>query len=442
MPKVIPFRGIRYDPALAGNPADLVTPPFDVISQRQQDDFYRRSPYNMVRLILSKKTDFDTRTHNPHTRAAQALRQWLREEVLRRDPEPCYYLTSVDFFFEGQPLRRMGLIAGVRLSSFERGEIRPHERTFTNVKSERLALMKQCHANFSPIFSLFHDRGNLLAELETISAANPPQTDFTDRDAFRHRLWRIVDPLEQDAIGKALGTGPLYIADGHHRYETALNYRNWLREKQPLPESHPANHVMMYLTGIEDSGLVIRPAHRMLREVPASRLSHWLDEARQYFDIETLHFAENEREAAVEELKHRMQARVGKPAIGFYQRGVKALHVLRLKNRRIMDDRHGEELPPALRNLDVTILTELIFVDLLGFDRQQLDNERLVGYTTEVREAVEAVHRGDYKAAFILNPTDVRQVVDIADRGLVMPRKATYFYPKVITGLVINLLEE
>lgn len=442
MPKVIPLRGIRYDPACAGDPADLITPPFDVITPQQQEAFYRRSPFNMVRLILGKKTDFDTRSHNPHTRAAQTLRQWLDAGVLRRDPEPCFYLTAIDFVFEGHRFQRLGLIAAVRLSSFEAGEILPHERTFTNVKSERLALMKQCHANFSPIFSLFPDNHNLHAEFRTVSEARQPQVDFTDADSIRHRLWCIVNPVEVTAIAERLAPGPFYIADGHHRYETALNYRDGLQEKKILPDEHPANYVMMYLTSIGDPGLVICPAHRMLREVPFSQLSQLLDEARKYFEIDTIRFAENERGAAIADFRRRMQPRDEKPAIGFYHRAERAFHVLRLTETAVMDARYGKELPPALRNLDVTILTHLVFIELLGFDQQRLDDERLMGYTTEIREAVEAVHRGDYNAAFILNPTDIRQVCDIADQGLVMPRKATYFYPKVVTGLVINRLNE
>jgi len=442
MPKTIPFRGIRYNLVRAGDPADLITPPFDVISRQQQEEFYRRSPYNMVRLILGKRTDFDTRTHNPHTRAAQSLRQWLRDGILHRDPEPCFYLTATDFGIEGTKFHRVGLIAGVRLSAFDRGEILPHERTFTNVKSERLALMKQCHANFSPIFALFRDNRNLQEELQTISEATAPEMDFTDRDFMRHRLWRIVDPVEQAEIADALAAVPLYIADGHHRYETALNYRNWLRDRQDVPKEHPANYVMMYLTSTTDPGLLIRPAHRMVRDVSTPQLSKLLAEARQWFDIETLTFTEDARATAVEKFQRRMQDHSDKPTIGFYYRGEKAFHLLRMPDTGVWKARHEAELPPALRNLDVTVLTQMIFVDLLGFDQQHLDDERLVGYTTEIREAVEAVHRGEYNAAFILNPTEISQVCDIADKGLVMPRKATYFYPKVSTGLVINGLYE
>lgn len=442
MPKAIPFRGIRYDHEVAGAPADLITPPFDVISRQQQEAFYRRSPYNIIRLTLGKKTDFDTRTHNPHTRAAQTMRQWLKEGVLQREPEPAFYLTANDFMVKDRRHRRLGLIARVRLSSFEEGKILPHERTFTNVKSERLALMKQCHANFDPIFALYPDRGGLHAEMEAFGDANPPQMDFIGADSMRHRLWPIGNRVEQDHIAEALAAVPFYIADGHHRYETALNYRNWLQEKEPLPPEHPANYVMMYLTSIDDPGLVIRPAHRMIRDVSTTRMADMLAEARKYFEVEPIHFTEDERHEAIETFQLKLQLRSEKPMIGIYHRGAKAFYVLRLAESGIPAERHGAELPPALQNLDVTVLTYLIFIELLGFDQQRLDNERLIGYTIDVREAVEAVHRGDYNAAFILNPTTIQQVCDIADQGLVMPRKATYFYPKVISGMVINPLDD
>lgn len=442
MPKAAPFRGIRFNPARAGDPADLITPPFDVINRKQQEAFYRRSPYNMVRLSLGKKTDYDTRTHNPHTRAARTLRRWLKDGVLQADPEPSFYLTSIEFVWGGETRLRLGLIARVRLSSFAEGQIRPHERTFTNVKSERLALMKQCHANFDPIFSLYPSSGGLRGELEAFAAANAPQMDFIDRDAVRHRLWRIINPAEQARIAESLAAGPFYIADGHHRYETALNYRRWLREQAPLPPDHPANSVMMYLTDIEDPGLVIRPAHRLIRQVSNAQLAGMLDRAHQYFEVEVIRFKENERQTAIGKFEHKLRHRSGRPVLGMYYRGERAFFVLRLTAADALKARYGDELPPALRNLDVTVLTYLVFIDLLGFDQQWLDNEQRIGYEIETREAVEAVHRGDYSAAFLLNPTGVQQVCDIADQGLVMPRKATYFYPKVSSGLVIHRLQE
>jgi uncharacterized protein (DUF1015 family) len=442
MADVIPFRGIFYNPDKVNNLADVVTPPFDVISNAEQEVFYARSPHNVVRLILGKTSADDTASHNPHSRAADYLQNWLADRSLVRDTAPVFYLTTLDFTIDNRPITRSGLIAAVRLVPFDAGVILPHERTFTNVKSERLALMKACHANFSPIFAMVpDDAGDFISLTRHLSSERTPDIAFRAHDGFQHKLWRIVDSDSVMKISAALQPRKLYIADGHHRYETALNYRNWVNAGHPnLSDGHPANFVMMYLCSMADPGLVIRPAHRLLRDVPSSAIDRLLVLANPYFEIETISFRGSEREGALERFIGKLNGSGIGQSIGMAVKDRRAFYYLTLKNSPDLNDLFGPDCPGSLRQLDVTVLTRLILTEFLEFDQTRLDNEKLIDYTTDAREAVGRVDRGDFDVCFILNPTSVEQVRNVADEGLVMPRKATYFYPKVVTGLVINPL--
>jgi uncharacterized protein (DUF1015 family) len=442
MAEVIPFRGIFYNPDKVNNLAEVITPPFDVISDTEQEVFYARSPHNVVRLILGKSSAGDTPAHNPHSRAADYLQNWLADRSLVRDTAPALYLTTLDFTIDNRPVTRTGLIAVVRLVPFDAGVILPHERTFSNVKSERLALMKACHANFSPIFAMVpDDAGDFIGLTRHLSFERTPDIAFRAHDGFQHKLWRIVDSDSVNKISAALQARKLYIADGHHRYETALNYRNWVHTSHPnLSDGHPANFVMMYLCSMADPGLVIRPAHRLLRDVPSSTIDRLLVRAKPYFEIETISFRESERDGALERFIGKLNGCGIGQSIGMAVKDRRAFYYLTLKNSSDLNDLFGPDFPGPLRQLDVTVLTRLILTEFMEFDQARRDNEKLIDYTTDAKEAVGRVDRGDFDVCFILNPTSVEQVRNVADKGLVMPRKATYFFPKVITGLVINPL--
>ena len=442
MAVVLPFKGILYNPAKVDRLSDVITPPFDVISSQEQDRFYERSPFNMIRLILGKPTRYDTRTSNPHSRAASDLAKWLTDGILVRDHAAAFYLTALDFRADGAAYRRYGLISLVKLSSYDGGVILPHERTFTNVKSERLALMKACHANFSPIFSMVpDDDGSLLNNMRQWSEKNEPDIAFTAADECRHQLWRIVDAQMVQVLSDALRPKKLYIADGHHRYETALNYCAWMHETHPgIASDHPANFVMMYLSSMADPGLIIRPAHRLLREIPPADLDLLLQKAQELFKIEAVSFQEDERDAALQRFVDAMHDHDDRILIGMFIKGRRLFYRLTMNDNVSVDDIFGSELSGPLRRLDVMVLTRLLFAEYLGFDKSRLDNETLIAYTTDAHTAVARVMNEDFNVCFLLNPTSVQQVREVADSGLVMPRKATYFYPKVTTGLVINPL--
>jgi len=442
MAEIVPFKGILYNTQKIGNLADVVAPPFDVISAQEQVQFHQRHPQNIIRLTLGTINENDTPTNNRYTRAAECLKKWFSDGILVLDDEPALYVTSLEFFFEGNWVTRYGLISRIRLEPFEKGIILPHEKTFSRVKSERLELMKACHTNFSPIFSLFSDEKNqILDELKRAVSAQSADMVFTDENEQKHKLWRITDRAVHQRISENFKDKNIFIADGHHRYETALNYRNWLSAgSSGFNRNHPANYVMMYLCSMKDSGLVILPAHRLLSEVPAELMDSLIQKAKDYFDIITLPYDNHRHSENFKKFTSILKSNTSKNCIGVCMKDRPELHLFALKPG-MMENMFGGELPAVIRNIDVTVLTRLIFMELLGFDQARLDNEKLIAYTSIAKEAIDAVFEGRYDIAFLLNPTKIQQVRDIAEAGLIMPRKATYFYPKVITGQVMNLLE-
>ncbi|QTA92769.1 DUF1015 domain-containing protein [Desulfonema magnum] len=441
MANVIPFKGILYNTDKIHNLSDVTTPPFDVISEEEQNEFYECHPQNIVRLILNKTTENDTCDYNCHTRAGECFNQWLSEGLLVQDDSAVFYLTSMEFPLEDKMVTRFGLIARVGLEPFEKGVVLPHERTFSNVKSERLELMKACHANLSQIFSLYPDRNATVFKLlKNAVSDKTPDTDFTDSKGHRHKMWRISDTDVQANISDAMKEKTLFIADGHHRYETALNYREWVAANDPdFSETHPANYIMMYLSSMEDPGMVILPAHRMLTGVQDSVLETFIQKAEDYFDIIAIPFGEEGPEKAKAEFVSMLKSYASKNTIGVFMKNIRELYLLTLKPN-VMEQLFGDELPDVLRNIDVTILTHLIFMEILGFDQTNLDDEKLIAYSSIAEEAMDRVSSGKCDIVFVLNPTKIEQVQDIAESGLTMPRKSTYFYPKVITGQVINKL--
>jgi len=441
MAEVLPFRGILYNPQKICSLSDVVTPPYDVISKQEQHDFYERHPQNIIRLILGKTTENDNVNNNCYTRASDFLKNWFSENILEQDTTPAFYLTSMDFSLENKTLTRYGIIALVALEPFKNGVIVPHESTFSNVKTERFGLMKSCHTNFSPVFSLYSDSKNIIIDkLKGPALKQTPEIEFTDYDGHRHRMWRITDLDFCRYVSNAMQEKRLFIADGHHRYETALDYRDWISSSNPdFNKNHPANYVMMYLNSMEDTGLVILPAHRMVKGLKSSITASFINNAEDYFDILTIPFMDSDFERARAEFISILKSNASKNIIGVLMKGSMKFYLLTLKSG-VMKRMFSNKLPEALRNLDVTVLTRLIFIEILGFDNSKLDNESIITYSSSEKQAIEAAVSGKCDISFILNPTKIEQVRDIANNGLRMPRKSTYFYPKVITGLVLNSL--
>ncbi|MGD9334405.1 MAG: DUF1015 domain-containing protein [Desulfobacterales bacterium] len=442
MAEIIPFRGILYNTHKINNMANVVAPPFDIISEREQLEYHERHPHNIIRLTLGKTHEDDTSINNRYTRAADCFNKWLSDHIMKRDKSPAFYFTSMEFLYENRVVTRYGLIVLVGLEPFEKGVVLPHEKTFPNVKSERLELMKACHANFSPIFSLYSDNENrVLDELKNATFNKTADNVFTDNNGQKHFLWRITDKSIHRHVSEAFKDKLIFIADGHHRYETALNYRDWLSANRPtFSGDHPANYVMMYLCSMEDPGLIILPAHRLLNQVPVTTRLSLIKKAGTYFDIITIPYKNGQQAEARNQFMSILSTNNLKNCIGVFMKDRRELYVLTLKPG-VMDQMFTDELPEVIRNIDVTVLSRLIFMEIFGFDQCRHDNEKLIAYSSIAKDAIDAVDTGKHDIAFIMNPTKIQQVRNIAEAGLIMPRKATYFFPKVIAGQVLNKLD-
>ena len=439
MATIVPFRGTLYNQDKIENIADVTTQPYDIISKQDQQNYYKQNPYNIIRLILGKPAQKD-KNNDWHSDAASLLNKWRSEKILVEDKSPAFYLTSTDFTLENKIVTRYGLIALVRLEPFDKGIIRPHEKTFSNISAERFELIKTCHANFSPIFSLYSDQNIIMNSLKNSVGNKKPDMNFTDKDEMKHKLWRITDSSIHNYVAEAMKEKTLFIADGHHRYETALNYKNWVSGKTPdFNHNHPANYVMMYLCSMEDPGLIILPAHRILKGINDLMLDSFIQLSENYFNIEKIPFKGKETGEAGSKLTSGLKANSSKNAIGVFIRNRSEFYLMTLKPNA-MEAVINEDLADSLKTLDVTVLTHLVLMKILGFNQSMLNNEDLIVYSSSEEKAIQYVASGKCDIAFILNPTKIKQIRKIAGQGLIMPRKSTYFHPKAITGQVINML--
>ena len=441
MATVEPFCGIRYNPQKIASLAEVIAPPYDVISADQQAAYYARSPYNVIRVELGQNRPDDNSEENAHTRAHEYLQAWQSQSVLIRDQQPSFYLVSTCYRTAEGILTRWGLIAQVGLEPFsDHGHILPHEQTFPAIKSERLGLMRASGMNTSPIFALFDDRDQVMGRLQKYAHDLKPLTEFEDDSGARHVMWRLADQGRNAEFQAAFENCRLYIADGHHRYETCLAYRDeWARQDKHYSNRHPASGTLMYISSMQDPGLQVLPTHRALPKVAAQLRQAFMQRAESHFDIQPIAMAPENDAAAARQLCAALDAIPAEIGLGVAIRGDEQLYRLKLRPdaaKRI----YTASLPSPLRRLNVTLLSEYVFPELLEMDSAKLDDAQSIQFRHDAADTVAEVHRGTYDMAFILKATPVEQVREIAEAGLSMPRKTTYFAPKVITGLVMRAL--
>jgi uncharacterized protein (DUF1015 family) len=440
---IAPFKGLTYNYSIIKDLSNLVAPPYDVISEDEQEAYYRADPHNVIRLILGKKKTGDSDWDNRYTRAADYLKRWESEGVLIRAKHPCMYVTSMTY--ETGQRTRWGLITLVRIEDEDSETIRPHESTFSAHKDDRLRLMRACNANFSQIFGLYEDNENTIMNDLKKAIDFPPQISFDLRDGAKHRLWVIHSPPLFKKLALAMNKKPIFIADGHHRYETSRNFRNIMRVRHgQKPSNRAYEFVMMYLSNMNDKGLAILPSHRLIRGVPGFQPEPFLEKAATWFDITKVPFSDTDNCRESTDLKQNLdEAGRYNTVFAFYtynsttRPGQYYLFSLKPNAREEM----GNDLHPALNKLDVIILSRYILQGCLGFSTKDLDNNEIFDYQHSIQTTISQVQSGNYQMAFLLNPTKIDQVKEIASNSLVMPRKSTFFYPKTITGLVFNKID-
>ena len=441
MADVTPFCGILYNKDKIDNMGYVMSPPYDVISPDENNHLHNLHENNVVRLILGKDMDGDSDVENRHVRAAKYFNKWIDEDIFEKDADRAFYFTSMEFSLKNRRIIRYGLISLVKIEPFEKKMILPHEKTFSKVKKERLNLMKISNANYSQIFSLYSDTGDILNFLKKSVSSVLPDMDFICENGEQHKLWKMTQPEVHDFIKKSIYNKQLFIADGHHRYETALNYRNWVKENSDnFTSDHPANYIMMYLCSMDDPGLVVLPAHRMVARVEKNVRNQLVDKLKEYFEVETITVDKSADKNSGEKIMAEINKKNLQHAMAMGIKDSDDFYILTVK-QGVMEDLFKDEIGSVLLDLDVTILTHLILMKIIGFDKTDLDDETLISYSSDENKVLEAVSCGDSQIVFLLNATKTSQVQNVAESGFTMPRKTTYFYPKVLTGQVLNTLK-
>ncbi len=440
MTEIFPFRALRYNPDFVPDLANAVTQPYDKISPEMQARYYALSPYNLVRIIRGRPRDQDSPHDNVYTRAARDFREWIDKRILISDREPAIYPYAQQYAIPGEDgikKQRQGFVALCRLEDYSRGIVHRHEETLPGPKADRLELLKATRAHFGQIFMLYSDAEGAVEREVASHSGDKPWQRLEDEYGTIHAVGRITDPLKIERIVEAMRDKKLVIADGHHRYETALAYRNHCRAQEQYDDR--AEYVMMTFVRAETPGLTILPTHRVVHSLPEFDWSEFARAARRYVDWEE--FAVEGPVAAWRAGFVRALAQAGRerPTIGAYG-GADRLALLRL--RPGADSQSiGADLPPSLRRLDVVFLHRLILEGVLGIDRQAIQKEQNLRYVRESDSAIEQVDSGKAQIGFLMNPTRVGDVLENALAGRVLPQKSTDFYPKLLSGLTIYWLD-
>ncbi|MCL4441133.1 MAG: DUF1015 domain-containing protein [Firmicutes bacterium] len=429
MATIIPFKGIRYNPAKV-DVNQVVTPPYDVIDASSQENFYEKSPYNVIRLELGKVFEEDTESNNRYTRAAGYLKEWLESGVLVHDEKPSVYLYEQEFEARGEKKIRSGFVAGVQANDYSKGEVLPHEETLPKHKADRLLLMKSCLANFSPIFGLYADPDHIIEKaLETAKEGRQPNFEVTDDQGVVNRLWVISEENTLKTVVGEMAPKKIFIADGHHRYETAVNFG---KEMAALGKQG-YDYLMVCLVNLYNEGLVVFPTHRVAKNIENLDTVKLLQELSRDFEVESFP-GETQLGDFIAKLEAKGQS---SHAFGLYT-GEKKYYLLSLRDEDKLDSLLLEGRSAAWRRLDVSILHTLVLENCLGIgSRQRADESNLI-YVRDEDTAKEFVDSGSAQLVFFMNSTKVEEVTNIATGGEKMPQKSTFFYPKVITGPVMN----
>lgn len=409
MAEVIPFRGILYDTSKVDTD-NAVAPPYDIVSPELRKKLYEKSEYNIIKIDFGEEFNGDDEVRNKYSRAAEYLNLWLKDGVLVRSPKPCFYAYEMDYKTRDGNRRLQGFFGLVKLVELGKG-VFPHEATHSKPKKDRLSLMNACEANTSPIFSIYNSPGKKASAIIEKAAKAKPYMEAKDISGDLHRLWVIDDTEDISIITEDMKDKDIIIADGHHRYETALEYQRLMKAKPS--ETKASDYVLMFLANTAAGGLTILPTHRIVRYEHESTIAL----LSEYFDIKTIPLNDDIMEA----IKGRTHT------FGLYLKEDNKQYVLSYRGEGV------KEAHPALKGLDVTILHDMVFKEILKISE--------VLYEMEVSAAEEKARSGSFDAVFFLNPTRVEDVEAVAFSLMRMPPKSTYFYPKIMTGFVINSLK-
>jgi len=445
MPEIKAIRGLRYDLGHVGALADVVAPPYDVIDADQQQALYDRHESNVVRLILNREEASDDEQDNRYTRAGKLLTDWTRQGVMQREPDPAIYVYHQVFTHDGQEFTRRGFICGVKLERFGEGTIYPHEQTHAGPKADRLNLIKATATQLSPIFGIYPDAENVAQELLEEACVGRTPLEVDDGKGTVHRMWPVTDVQVLAKAGAAMSGRPTFVADGHHRYETACNYRDLAAgEGEGHNKNHPVNHTLMMFVSMDDPGMIVLPTHRLFRGVPAMTSEQLIAKLGDCFETEPAGEGPNSAPAVWEQIEIEDEQGM----LGLYTEQDQRWTIARITD--VGRDRLKQLAPEQSdewRELGVSILHRLVMDELL--DQKELPKPL---YSRDMAELVQGLERGDaagrdatgqiseggkFNLAALVMPASLDHVRAISEHGERMPAKSTFFYPKLLTGLVL-----
>ncbi len=442
---IAPFKGVSFNIDKVGNLDDVVTPPYDVINENAVTSYTQKNPYSMIRLDITKNPGGAVGDDVRYQDVADLFQKWMAEDVLIRDKQPALYLYAVKYKHpSGRMLIRKGVISLVGLSEFGEGVVKPHEETFESVIQDRLRLLETTKAQFSQIFSLYSDEENEILNVLYTSMDPEPLGSITDGDGCTHSLYRVGDREVIKQVQELFMDKSLYIADGHHRYTTALAYKRLQKERNPqFNDKDPANHIMMYLCPMEDPGLSVLPTHRLLHWPGVLNMEDLRIRLEPWFELEEM--TGGTREVLLAEVLARMdeteRSDLQVTTFGVYHPGEDRCVLLTMKPaaKEVLKGK-----PEQLQELDVVVLSDVIIHGALDLDHDQCEEENLIHYYADPDEAMDVAvkvcneQNERTPLLFVMNPTRIEQVKQVADEKLIMPHKSTYFYPKIMTGLLFN----
>jgi uncharacterized protein (DUF1015 family) len=434
MPEIQAFRGLRYDLGHVGSLSDVICPPYDVIGPEFQDQLYKKHPANIIRLELNRQEPGDASGNDRYERAAKFFKNWRNEGVLFRESDPAIYVYHQTFNYAGQTFTRRGFMGRCRLERFGEGKIYPHEETMSGPKQDRLLLTRACKANLSQIFGLYPDPSNEIQDKLEAAVAGKPSVEATDHLGVVHRMWTVTDVAVISAVGGLIGPKPMFIADGHHRYETACNYRDELAAGGKLEPNHPANFVLMMCIGMDDPGLLVLPTHRLFRGLPVMDSAEL---AAKLGDAFTSRVA-GEGSDLAPSIWDEIEVEDDQGTLGLFTAKDERWTLARISDagRRRMAEVASEH-SRDWQGLGVSILHRLLIETLLG--GKDLPKPRYVHLVEEVVEGLESDEK--FPLAALVMPATVGHIRTISEHAERMPAKSTYFYPKLLSGMVINPLE-
>ncbi|MDO8735793.1 MAG: DUF1015 domain-containing protein [Thermoleophilia bacterium] len=434
---VVPFRGLRYNPAVAPDLSLVISPPYDIISGVDQQRYHEKNALNAIHLDYGIELPGDDGKENRYSRAAATFRQWQNDRALLPDSKPAFYLCREEFLLgDGSTATREGFIALIRLADFSEGIVLPHEETASGPKQDRLRLMQATEANLSAIFCLYADPGQQVIGVLNKAATDEPAARVTDEAGTVHSLWIVDAPDATAAVNRLLSDKTLLIADGHHRYETALAYRDKRRAAESPSEDMPCDYMMVYLSDLENTGQSILPIHRFVSGLSEETTRDLLQSLEESFTVEELTGSAAECQ---QQMTNAMDTAGDTQNIfGMYFVAAGTYHILTGRQSRPMISTEASSKSSAYRSLDIAVLDQTILSGILEISTGGSNENASVRFVERTEKALSELNTPGLDAAFFVNPTSMEEIKSVAEAGEKMPQKSTYFYPKPVTGLVFR----